>query len=94
MTANQQLFLKNADIKVLIDPVSLATDVIVASTGETLTMAGAQPDDVMLMTANGPVWKSFADSSIICNRLNDKLIALLPGVGLRITISLNGPTVN
>ncbi|MFH1377833.1 MAG: DUF5696 domain-containing protein [Planctomycetota bacterium] len=94
MATKSRIELRNSDLKVSIDPRSLATDVTVLATGETLKMAGAQPDDVMLTTTAGPVWTSFADSPIVCNRLDDKLIALVPGAGLRITMSLNGPAIN
>ena len=60
----KQFVLENSLLKVVVNGRDLAANVTVKATGETLDMAPAQDDDVMMMVRGQRVWKSFADSPI------------------------------
>ena len=94
MTQDKIITLQNSELIVAVDTKSLATDITVLSTGETLRMAEAQPDDVMLQEGSEKVWKSFLDSSKQVHQTNTSVNASLPDLGLKIGIKLNGTTVN
>lgn len=86
--------LENRDLKVLIDPRSLATHVLVKATGETLRMAGAQPDDILMADGDARKWKSFADSPIhIHARGKLGVDADLPALNLKVRVALDGADV-
>lgn len=82
--------LENAALRVEIDPRDLATHVTVRATGQTLRMAGAQADDVLLVRGDTRQWRSFADSSITVRKSADHQVeAQLPGASLAVRISLD-----
>ena len=68
MPAKTPLILENRSLRLELDRRDLAAHVTVKSTGETLRMAAAQPDDVCLARRNTSAWKSFADSPITIRR--------------------------
>lgn len=97
MTANgtKTIVLENPSLKVEIDPHDLAAHVTTKSTGETLRMAAAQPDDVLINTGNGTgQWKSFAGAvGSIRHPSSQSMQAILPSLGLAVTIRLEDEDV-
>jgi len=94
MPRKTPLLLRSRELKVEVDPRDLAVAVTVAATGETLRMAGAQDDDVLMAGAGGAAWKSFAGTPVTCRKASARRIdARLPGLGLKVRIELDGPDV-
>ena len=86
--------LENSLLKVEVQPHDLATHVTVKSTRECLRMAGGQPDDVMMQTACGGVWRSMAGEVASLARINELTAeARLPGLGLVATVRLDAADV-
>lgn len=85
--------IENAALKVDVDA-DLAVHVTVKSSGETLRMAGAQPDDVLLVRSGGQQWRSFADSPVTIRKHGAQgIVAELPGVALAVAVTLEGPEI-
>ena len=85
---------ENASLKVEIDPRDLATHVTTKSTGETIRMAGGQPDDVLINTPGGGVWKSFGGAVASVRRTSSIGVqALLPSLGLAVAVRLEDDDV-
>ena len=94
MPSKTSVTLQNGSLKVEVERRGLAAHVTVKSTGETLRMAGAQPDDVMMSGRAGAVWKSFADSPVTLRRIDSRRAhARLPALGLTVRIELDGDDV-
>ncbi len=88
------IVLENPSLKVEIDPHDLAAHMTTKSTGETIRMAPAQPDDVLINTPAGGVWKSFAGAVTSVRRPGSSSAqALLPSLGLAVTIRLEDEDV-
>lgn len=86
--------MENAVLKVDIDSRDLAVQVLVKQSGETLRMARAQSDDVLVVRSGSQEWRSFADYPIVIRQLGPQGIAAeLPGVALEVWITLEGPEV-
>jgi hypothetical protein len=86
--------LENTFLKIEIDPADLAAHVTCKSTGETVRMAGRQPDDVLLNSGPGGTWKSFAGAVASLRRPSTGSVqALLPSLGLSVTIRLEDEDV-
>ena len=84
--------MENAALKVEIDTHDLAVIVTVRQTGETLRMAGAQADDVLMAREGSRPWRSFADSPIVIRQQGAQGIAAeLAAVALEVRITLEGP---
>jgi len=94
MAAPQAVTLSNRYLQVQIDRRDLAAHVTVKATGETLRMAGAQPDDVMMHGQAGSAWKSFTDSPVTVRKgARQAVSARLAGLGLAVKITLDGSDV-
>jgi hypothetical protein len=94
MPAKKPLVLENQELRVEIDPKDLATHVLVKSTGQTLRMAGGQPDDVWMVRRGQKEWKGFAQVPIALRKLPRlSAEARIAAYGLVIRISLQGPDV-
>ena len=88
------MVLQNRSLKVEIDPRDLAVHVTVKSTGETLRMAGAQGDDVLMQGKAGGEWTSFAQTPIHLRKPKANVaVARLPALGLAVRVELAGPDV-
>ena len=86
--------LENGDLKVEVNGRDLAVRVTVKSTGETLRMAGAQRDDVLLNAPGGGEWRSFARHVETVRKVSSLAVrALLPELGLGVTIRLEDSDV-
>lgn len=86
--------LENSHLRVDLDPADLAAHVTVKSTGERLTMAGAQPDDVLMMKNDLREWKSFAGHVGAIRTIGDATLeAKLPDLGLDVRVELEGSEV-
>jgi len=86
--------LENRSLRVEVDRADLAAHVTVKATGETLRMASAQADDVMMFGRRGAAWKSFADSPITLRKAGTQAVAArLPALGLAVRIELDGADV-
>ncbi len=91
---DKPIVLENSFLKVEIDSHDMAAHVTVKSTGETLRMAGAQPDDVLVQASAGQAWKSFAGAVRTIRRPGSCSVqALLPSVGLAVTVRLEDEDV-
>ena len=89
MARKAPLVLENNYLKVQISLRDLAAHVTVKATGETLRMAGAQKDDVLLSAPGGGVWKSFAGAvASIREGPGQAIHARLPALGLGVQIRL------
>ena len=89
MARKAPLVLENNYLKVQISVRDLAAHVTVKATGETLRMAGAQKDDVLLNAPGGGVWKSFAGAvASIREGPGQAIHARLPELGLGVQIRL------
>jgi len=94
MARQAAVVLENGDLKVEVNERDLAVRVTVKSTGETLRMAGAQRDDVLLNTPGGGEWRSFARQVESVRKVNSLAVkALLPELGLGVTIRLEDADV-
>ena len=88
MPQTTAVVLENRQLRVEVNRRDLAAHVLVKASGETLRMAGAQDNDVLL--AGTPQWKSFAESPITIRKAGAAaLSATLQGVGLRVGIRLH-----
>jgi hypothetical protein len=84
--------MENAALKVQVDARDLAVLVTVRQTGETLQMAGAQPDDVLMGPPATGSWRSFASSPITIRQQGPQgIVADLAGLALQVGIMLEGP---
>ncbi len=84
--------MENAALKVQVDARDLAVVVTVKQTGETLRMAPAQDDDVLMVRGQSQEWRSFAASPIAIRQQGPQGIAAdLPGIALQVQIALEGP---
>ena len=94
MPSKSPVVLQSRSLKVEIDPRDLAAHVTVKATGETLRMAPAQPDDVMMVGKAGAAWKSFADSPVTIRKVKANAVqARLPGLGLAVRIEVDAADV-
>lgn len=94
MPAKTPLILENRCLRVKLDRRDLAAHVTVKSTGETLRMAKAQKDDVMLASPGGGVWKSFAGAVEGIRQVAGlAFVARLPSLGLAVTVRLEDSDV-
>ena len=90
MAQNIPTMIENAVLRVEVDSGDLAAHVTVKTTGETLRMAGSQPDDVLMVRGDTQVWKSFASSPIAIRKTGPlRIEADLPGVALSVRIELD-----
>ena len=89
MARTQPLILENAFLRVRLDRRDLAAHVTVKSTGETLRMAKAQKDDVLLAGPGGDQWHSFAGAVAAIRPVGGQgFRALLPSLGLSVIVRL------
>jgi len=94
MSKKSPVILENRELKVEVDPRDLAAHVTVKATGETLRMAPAQPDDVLLLRSGRQEWKSFADCPISLRKPSKTRIeATLAGLSLKVRIDLDASDV-
>ena len=94
MPAKTPLILENRSLRLELNRRDLAAHVTVKSTGETLPMAAAQPDDVCMARRNTSAWKSFADSPITIGTLKGQALeAKLPALALTVRIRLEDADV-
>ena len=92
--AGKPIVLENSFLKVEVDARDLAAHVTTKSTGETIRMAGGQPDDVLLNSSTGGEWRTFAGTvSDIRRPGSGSLQALMPALGLAVTIRLEDEDV-
>ncbi len=90
MAQSLPLIIESTALRVEVDPKDLAAHVTVRSEGETLRMAGAQPDDVLVVRGDTQQWRSFADSPINMRKAGDRqIVAELPGAALAVRISVD-----
>jgi len=81
--------LESRHLRIEIDPADLAAHVTVKSTGETLRMAPAQPDDVLIVRSGTQRWASFTEARITLRKRSPARVdATLAGLNLQVRITL------